>query len=298
MGSSFPVTIRSDHKNLTYFCTAQKLNRQQARWSLYLSKFDLNLIHIPVTQMVQSDALSRRADLAPNTDDDNDDRTLLPDSLFVNMIDTELNDLIRKTEQTDPVVHSALAALLEGGPFPMKSSLKDWHTANKLVFYKNRCYVPDDLTLRRNVVQKYHDIVSAGHPGRLATQILVQRDYWWPGMATFIRNYVDGCAICQQHKINHHPICPPLQLIAPEKQRPFSLITMDFITDLPPSDGYDSIMAVVDQGSSKGAIFMPCNKNIDATGTATLLLDSLYRRYGLPDKAISDRGPQFASHVF
>jgi len=214
------------------------------------------------------------------------------------MIDTELNDLIRKTERTDPVVHSALAALLEGGPFPMKSSLKDWHTADELVFYKNRCYVPDDLVLRRNVVQKYHDTVSAGHPGHLATQILVQRDYWWPGMAMFIQNYVDGCAICQQHKINHHPICPPLQLIAPERQRPFSLITMDFITDLPPSDGYDSIMAVVDQGSSKGAIFMPCNKTIDATGTATLLLDSLYRRYGLPNKAISDRGLQFASHVF
>ena len=57
----------------------------------------------------------------------------------------------------------------------MKSSLKDWHTTNELVFYKNRCYVPNDLTLRRNVVQKYHDTVSAGHPGRLATQILVQQ---------------------------------------------------------------------------------------------------------------------------
>ena len=86
--------------------------------------------------MVQSDALSRRADLAPNTDDNNDDQTLLPDSLFVNMIDTELNDLIRKTEWTDPVVHSALAALLEGGPFSI-SSLKDWHTANELVFLCN-----------------------------------------------------------------------------------------------------------------------------------------------------------------
>ena len=67
----------------------------------------------------------------------------------------------------------------------MKLSLKDWYTANELVFYKNRCYVPDDLILRRNVVQKYHDTVSVGHPGCLATQILVQRDYWWPGMATF-----------------------------------------------------------------------------------------------------------------
>jgi len=43
-----------------------------------------------------------------------------------------------------------------------------------------------------------------------------------------------------------------------------------------PSDGYDSIMAMVDQGSSKRAIFMPCNKTIDAIRTATLLLYSLY----------------------
>ena len=153
------------------------------------------------------------------------------------MINTKLNDLIRKTNQTDPVVHSALTALLEGGPFPMKSNLKDWHTANELVFYKNRCYVPDDLTLRCNVVLKYHNTISAGHPGRLATHILVQRDYWWPGMATFIQNYVDSCAICQQHKISCHPICPLLQPISPEKQQLFSLITMDFITDLPPVRG-------------------------------------------------------------
>ena len=73
---------------------------------------------------------------------------------------------------------------------------------------------------------------------------------------------------------------------------------MDFITDLPVSDGYDSIMVTVDHGSTKGVILEPCNKTINAAGTGKILLDSLYRRYGLPDKAISDRGPQFASHAF
>ena len=48
--------------------------------------------------MVQSNALSRWADLASEMDDDNNDQTVLPDSLFVNMINTELNDLIRKTD--------------------------------------------------------------------------------------------------------------------------------------------------------------------------------------------------------
>ena len=47
-GSPHPITILTDHKNLTYFRTAQKLNPRQARWSLMLSMFDLVLIHAPV----------------------------------------------------------------------------------------------------------------------------------------------------------------------------------------------------------------------------------------------------------
>jgi RNase H-like domain found in reverse transcriptase len=58
-GSGHTIIVYSDHKNLTYFRTAQKLNNRQARWSLYLSRFDLKLIHLSGTKMVQSDALSR-----------------------------------------------------------------------------------------------------------------------------------------------------------------------------------------------------------------------------------------------
>jgi hypothetical protein len=42
--------------------------------------------------------------------------------------------------------------------------------------------------------------------------------------------------------------------------RPFQQVTMDFITDLPISNGFDSIFIVVDQGLSKGVILCPCNK--------------------------------------
>ena len=57
-GNPYPVRVLSDHKNLEYFRTAQKLNRRQARWSLFLSQFDLQLQHVPGTKMVQSDTLS------------------------------------------------------------------------------------------------------------------------------------------------------------------------------------------------------------------------------------------------
>ena len=58
-GSAHPVTILSDHKNLTYFKSTQKLKPRQARWSLLLSEYNLQLVHTAGTKMVQSDALSR-----------------------------------------------------------------------------------------------------------------------------------------------------------------------------------------------------------------------------------------------
>ena len=70
---------------------------------------------------------------------------------------------------------------------------------------------------------------------------------------------------------------------------------MDFVTDLPLSQGFDSLLVVVDQGLTKGVILIPCNKTIDAIGTSKLLHQNVYRRFGLPDKIISDRGPQFAA---
>jgi len=54
--------IWTDHKNLEYFMKVQKLNRQQARWILYLSKFDFVLKHVPGTKMGKADSLSRRPD--------------------------------------------------------------------------------------------------------------------------------------------------------------------------------------------------------------------------------------------
>ena len=58
-GSPHTTTLYSDHKNLTFFRSAQKLNRRQARWSLFLSEYDIKLEHLPGNKMVQSDTLSR-----------------------------------------------------------------------------------------------------------------------------------------------------------------------------------------------------------------------------------------------
>ena len=135
----------------------------------------------------------------------------------------------------------------------------------------------------------------AGHAGKHKTTELVARDYWWPGMSVFVRDYVDGCATCQLTKANNHPVHVPM---APNEvpNRPFSIITTDFITDLPICEGYDSIHVVVDR-STKAVVVTPCTKKIDSDGTVDILIQNTWRRYGLWDKMISDRGPQFAAKV-
>src|SRR5882757_6872614 len=91
------------------------------------------------------------------------------------------------------------------------------------------------------------------------------------------------------------PVFAPLSLIPSTSTKPFSQVSVDLITDLPPCAGFDSVMVMVDHGLMKGVILTPCTKTVTAEGVAKLSLENVYKRFGLYDKIISDRGPQFAS---
>lgn len=303
-GSPHTTTVYSDHKNLTYFRGPQKLNRRQARWTLTLSEYDIHLVHVPGSQMVQSDALSRRPDLCPETDDDNKDITLLPEGLFIRLIDTELQERILGAKKMDFDAADAIKLLFEDTP-DARRDMDSWTVETKdgqnMLFYKGKAYIPDDLELRREVVRKHHDVITAGHPGELATFNSIADNYYWPGMRTFVKKYVKGCAECQQFKINRNPTKVSLNPIpASGAKRPFAQISWDLITDLPKSGDhkYDSILVVVDHGLTKGVILTPCKKTIKADGVADILLRKIYTRFGLPDKIISDRDPRFTAHAF
>ena len=116
--------------------------------------------------MVQSDALSRRPDLCPETDHDNEDRILLPDNLFVHLIDTELTTRFKVFAAKDAFFNAAHEAITNGTLPPMKTQLSNWEARDGLIFYKNRCYVPADEQLRRNLIHQYHYSKPAGHPGK------------------------------------------------------------------------------------------------------------------------------------
>jgi transposase InsO family protein len=78
----------------------------------------------------------------------------------------------------------------------------------------------------------------------------------------------------------------------------FASCSMDLITDLPPIDDCDCVLVVVDRGNTKGAILIPTAKTLTQEWAGQPLLDNLYKRFGLPDKILSDQGPQFAAKAF
>ena len=76
-GTVVKFEIWTDHKNLKYFIKAQKLNQRQARWTLYLSRFDFTLKHIPGSKMGKVNSLSRRPDWEVRVERDNENETLV-----------------------------------------------------------------------------------------------------------------------------------------------------------------------------------------------------------------------------
>jgi transposase InsO family protein len=115
-------------------------------------------------------------------------------------------------------------------------------------------------------------------------------------MSSWIKDYVKGCATCQQNKIATHTTKVPLYRIPTSPTtNPFQQIAMDLITQLPNSRGYNAILTIVDHGCSRAALFLPCQTTIGAPGIAALYFRHVYQWFGLPTKIISDRDPRFTS---
>ena len=102
--------------------------------------------------MVQSDALSRQPDLCADNDTDNENMIMLPDNMFLNIIDMDLQQKIAMMDDLDGSAAEALKLLLETAPTSMTKRLEDWKikTTNgrNILFFKGKNYIPRNMDLR------------------------------------------------------------------------------------------------------------------------------------------------------
>jgi len=306
-GHLYKVEIWLDHQNLIFFRTAQKLTRRQTRWALFMTRFDFVLYHKIGKTMQAEDPLSRRADYEMGTDLDNMNQVLLKSKFFaINALEAThempINDeiILKKVKAAlllDEVTKD-YKTLLKSGPREFGKSLQDWNYENGLLLYREKVYIPHSVedTLQQQIIKIHHDLPSAEYPDWWKTYESVSRNYWWPGMTTFVKKYVTGCDMYQRMKN-----CPqqPFRPLVPNKvpNRPWEIISMDLITQLPESNSYNTICVIVDR-LTKRAYFIPINNQFSSKNMAQLLYDKVYPLHGLPLQIISDRGVQYSAELF
>jgi len=199
----------------------------------------------------------------------------------------QLYNDIRAGYTSDPVTSAQL---------PQPSNPKWTLSAEGLLLLNDRIYVPDVPDLRLQVLNHKHDHPISGHFGQNKTLELIQREYAWPHMRDFIKDYCNSCTPCRQLKApRHKPYGLLKQLLIPS--RPWNSISMDFIEHLLPSLGFTAILVIVDRLTKQG-IFVPSHVTITAAQLVELFVLHVFSKHGVPSHVTSDRGSEFVSHFF
>jgi hypothetical protein len=299
-GANHQILVYTDHKNLEYFTTTKVLNRRQARWAQELAGYDFKIIYRPGTQNGKPDALSRRSEYRPRkgggsakgSDNQPIYRVLRPDQL----VSVEGEQVVFSSARLTAIPKVRFTSELLEEVFNRGSEDPDWmeeyekamggHPSDHVeyedggLYYKGRLFIPDSLELKKSIVDSEHDSRVAGHMGADKTVELVRRNFFWPQMDTWIRDYVGSCVECQRSKAARHArygMLQPLELAF----APWDWISMDFITDLPLSNGHSEIMVIVDR-FTKMCHFVPLkSESKKAADCARVFLREIWRLHVL-----------------
>ena len=158
------------------------LNRRQARWSEFLSRFNFKIVYRPGKAGGKPDALTRRSGDLPL--EEGDERLkfqqqviLKPRNLTLNATQnqktptaigptTTIEELFDQAYREDPLPRDVLQQLREGRTRSKQLSLAECKEENGHLIYRDRVYVPDYLPLKLQLIRDHHDTPAGGHPGR------------------------------------------------------------------------------------------------------------------------------------
>ncbi len=211
-GTQHPFVVITDHKNLQYLQEAKRLNPRQARWALFFTRFRFKISYRPGSKNIKADALSHLHQPDPTPEEP---EPILPPSIFTSPVLWKLNGQIQAATLIEPAP--------PGGP-------------------EGKRYVPSNLRL--TLLDSVHTSPGSGHPGSHRTLSLLRNRYWWPNMTRDVARYVKGCSICAISSTPRH-LSEGKLVPLPIPHRPWSHLGVDFATDLPPSNGFTTILVVV-----------------------------------------------------
>jgi hypothetical protein len=221
--------LYSDNHALQFVSQQDKLNQKHVKWVEYMQNFTFVIKHISGTANKVVDALSRKC--------------LLLQEFRVKTLGFEnLKDMYAGDTDFGEAYEAAENPVLRD-----RSPWIDYMIQEGLLFRGNQLCIPN-CSMRENLLKEKHSEGLAGHFGHDKTFAKLSESYFWPGMRSDVKRFVDRCRICQHSKgrKKNAGFYQPL----PIPERPREAINMDFVLGLPRTQrGVDSIFVVVDRFS-------------------------------------------------
>ena len=258
------VNVYIDHQGLQYFNTKQKLNSRQASWYLCMSEFIYHIHYKPEFKMGTTHGLSR----CSGEEKSGMDANFFDEGQLLNLE----NDDAGQEEDIEDVELERI-------------NMATWEKKNGL------WVVPQQHRLEG--LRQHHDSPVAGHWGTHRTQELVSRNFISDTWLEDVARYVPGCVKCQKSKADRHSSRTQLVRM-PTGERPFEKVVIDFVGELPESEGFDAIPVVTDR-FTKVQHYIPAKTTWTAQNVANSYINDMWKLYGLPRHIPLDRGPQFTS---
>ena len=290
------VTVETDHKPLEAI-NKKPLSAAPARLQrmmLRVQKYDqLNIVFKPGKQIPVADTLSRNFVKSTSISGSLQEMMNAQVHLVVSntcLSDRKMNEMKTATGK-DPQMQLLAETILKGWPDAKRKcpgEIADyWNIRDELsvmedvIFKGDRIVVPK--ALRAEMLFRIH----IGHLGIEKCRQRARQCLYWPGMNTEIDKLVSACKICQERRSSNprEPMIP-----TPIPSRPWQIVG----TDLFEWEGQD-YLSLVDYYSR----WIEIKRLNSKTSPAVIKkVKELFVTHGIPNRVISDNGPQYASAEF